>query len=134
MKTQKISQQQNSQYFQGNVFLTNKLSKTTGAQVERALPFLKEIFKKKPYDLFIKEDEAKKCLLFTVKNKKSSNSSTVALVNDEIRHATQFYCDMANYVSKEYESTIVQSRFSEKFKNFISGIGNNIYKMIANKW
>lgn len=132
MKTQKITQQQNSQIFQGNVFLTNKLSKTTNAQMEHALPVLKEMFKKKPYDLFIKEDEAKKCLLFTVKNGQSSkNSSTVALVNGKVRHATTFYCDMADFIKKEYEKSIETLTFKDKFKNYINVFGKKIFKILT---
>lgn len=133
MKTQKISQQQNSQYFQGKVVLENKLGSAAKEQVTRALPSLNNLFEKKSYDLFIKEDEAKKCLFFTVKNKKSPNSSTVAIVNDKIRNATDFYFDMANYVRKEYESTIVQPKFSEKVKIFINNLGKKIFKILTNE-
>lgn len=134
MKTQIISQQHNPLYFQGNVTVSGKTDIETLKQINEALPVLKKIFKNKPYDLFIEEKETFNCLQFTVKsNRTKQPPSTVTLTSGKLRNATSFYCDMANYVRKEFEKSKVYSTSLEMIKDYIVNLGKNLFKGITKK-
>ena len=131
MQVQNISNQPN---FKGNIILVGEFSAVPTKLIRNAVPKLKELMEKKPYDLFIEQQRSKGIVSVYVQKEKDfmRNKGLKSLVM--MKDSEDFYEKCAEYVIKEQDKKILANPTTgQKIKNIFDKISTKFVSVMQDK-
>ncbi len=131
MQVQNISNQPN---FKGNIILVGEFSAVPTKLIRNAVPKLKELMEKKPYDLFIEQHRSKGVVSVYAQKEKDfmKNKGLKSLVM--MKDSEDFYEKCAEYVIKEQDKKILANPTTgQKIKNFFDKISTKFVSVMQDK-
>lgn len=135
MQVPKISNQEQKQNFQGNVFVDPDLSYYPCKFVRKHYAKLKEMISEKPYDLFIRQNHKENTVSIIAQREQD------LLKRKPLRHIVlmdknlEFYDLAAKYAIEEYDKKLMNlaPTFKEKCNKFFNKLGKKFMTIMQDE-